>query len=313
MRRQGIDPTRAGARDALQRPHDRAAPGRRCELAGRRARLAGARVRFGNGEPLLLETFWVPRAVCPEPRPARARPSGSLYDADAHPLRRRPGAAPHETIEPTACEPDDARHLSDPRRARRRSWSPARPTTPTAARSSSPATSTAATAPGSSHAALVTHAGARHLQRCLARSAQLCGWSPRRRSSSRSSASARAPRSPWPRRRTDTGPDSTSRSPTTRMHGQPLVLGLGDLLADRLGAQVGLGAQAGGEQLGGDLAWRSRRGGRRPAARSPAPARARAGTRRAKCSIRMPMNRSNAPNSARWIIAGRCSALSSPV
>ena len=32
----------------------------------------------------------------------------------------------------------------------------------------------------------------------------------------------------------------------------------------------------------------------------------------AKCSIRMPMKRSNEPISARWIITGVCSALSAP-
>ena len=32
-----------------------------------------------------------------------------------------------------------------------------------------------------------------------------------------------------------------------------------------------------------------------------------------RCSSRMPMKRSNEPNSARWIITGRCSALSAPM
>ena len=33
----------------------------------------------------------------------------------------------------------------------------------------------------------------------------------------------------------------------------------------------------------------------------------------AKCSIRMPMNRSMQPNGARWIITGRCGLLSAPM
>ena len=32
------------------------------------------RLRFGDGEPLLLETFWVPRAVCPQLVSPRAEP-----------------------------------------------------------------------------------------------------------------------------------------------------------------------------------------------------------------------------------------------
>src|SRR5436190_23260527 len=44
------------------------------------------RVRFGDGEPLLLETFWVPDALCPD-LGRRDLARGSLYDL----LRQRYG------------------------------------------------------------------------------------------------------------------------------------------------------------------------------------------------------------------------------
>jgi GntR family transcriptional regulator len=67
------------------------------------------RVRFGDGEPLLLETFWVPDALCPD-LGRRDLARGSLYDL----LRQRYGIDPRtadESIEPAVLEPDDARHL----------------------------------------------------------------------------------------------------------------------------------------------------------------------------------------------------------
>jgi GntR family transcriptional regulator len=67
------------------------------------------RVRFGDGEPLLLETFWVPDALCPD-LGRRDLARGSLYDL----LRERYGINPRtadESIEPAVLEPDDARHL----------------------------------------------------------------------------------------------------------------------------------------------------------------------------------------------------------
>lgn len=68
------------------------------------------RLRFGDGEPLLLETFWVPRDVCPELR-RRDLSEGSLYDV----LRERHGIDPvsaHTSLEPAALDPADARHLA---------------------------------------------------------------------------------------------------------------------------------------------------------------------------------------------------------
>jgi GntR family transcriptional regulator len=67
------------------------------------------RVRFGDGEPLLLETFWVPDALCPD-LARRELSEGSLYDL----LRDRYGIDPctaDEAIEPAVLEPADARHL----------------------------------------------------------------------------------------------------------------------------------------------------------------------------------------------------------
>jgi GntR family transcriptional regulator len=67
------------------------------------------RLRFGEGEPLLLETFWVPRAVCPDLR-RRDLAEGSLYDV----LRDRHGIDPVSaatSLEPAALDAADARHL----------------------------------------------------------------------------------------------------------------------------------------------------------------------------------------------------------
>ena len=67
------------------------------------------RVRYGDGEPLLLETFWVPDALCPD-LTRRDLAEGSLYDL----LRSRYGIDPctaDESIEPAVMEPAEARHL----------------------------------------------------------------------------------------------------------------------------------------------------------------------------------------------------------
>jgi GntR family transcriptional regulator len=108
MRAQGIVPSarvlemrrtqrvEAEARAALDLPPD----GRACMVR---------RVRFGDGEPLVLETFWVPDALCPD-LARRDLAEGSLYDL----LRSRYGIDPctaDEAIEPAVLEPDDARHL----------------------------------------------------------------------------------------------------------------------------------------------------------------------------------------------------------
>jgi GntR family transcriptional regulator len=68
------------------------------------------RVRYGDGEPLMLERTHVPESICPT-LGIHDLAHGSLYDL----MRSAFGVDPvraHETIEPTACEPEDARHLS---------------------------------------------------------------------------------------------------------------------------------------------------------------------------------------------------------
>jgi len=67
------------------------------------------RMRYGDGEPLLLETFWVPRAVCPELEPDELAEQ-SLYAV----MRSRYGIDPvsaETSLEPAALDADDARHL----------------------------------------------------------------------------------------------------------------------------------------------------------------------------------------------------------
>jgi GntR family transcriptional regulator len=68
------------------------------------------RVRYGDGEPLVVELSHVPAAICPD-LGDHDLAHGSLYDL----MRAGYGVDPvraHETIEPTACEPEDARHLA---------------------------------------------------------------------------------------------------------------------------------------------------------------------------------------------------------
>ena len=109
MRRQGIRPS---GRVLDMRCTGRIDPAARAALeldAGEQAWVV-RRVRFGDGEPLLLETFWVPRAVCPELR-RRDLSEGSLYDV----LRERHGIDPvsaRTSLEPAALDPADARHLA---------------------------------------------------------------------------------------------------------------------------------------------------------------------------------------------------------
>jgi GntR family transcriptional regulator len=68
------------------------------------------RLRFGDDEPLLLETFWVPRQVCPE-LSADELADGSLYTV----MRARSGIEPdtaETSLEPAALNAADARHLT---------------------------------------------------------------------------------------------------------------------------------------------------------------------------------------------------------
>jgi GntR family transcriptional regulator len=109
MRAQGITPSarvlemrRTQRVDAEARTALELAPGGRAWMV--------RRVRYGDGEPLVLETFWVPDALCPD-LARRDLAEGSLYDL----LRSRYGIDPctaDESIEPAVLEPTDARHLS---------------------------------------------------------------------------------------------------------------------------------------------------------------------------------------------------------
>jgi GntR family transcriptional regulator len=68
------------------------------------------RLRYGDGEPLLLETFYVPRDVCPE-LGADELAEQSLYTV----MRSRYGVEPDSaetSLEPAALEAADARHLT---------------------------------------------------------------------------------------------------------------------------------------------------------------------------------------------------------
>jgi GntR family transcriptional regulator len=109
MRRQGIRPA---GRVLDMRCTARIDPAARAalELDDEEHAWVVRRVRFGEAEPLLLETFWVPRAVCPELR-RRDLSDGSLYDV----LRGRHGIDPvtaHTSLEPAALATADARHLA---------------------------------------------------------------------------------------------------------------------------------------------------------------------------------------------------------
>ncbi|MGZ4430063.1 MAG: GntR family transcriptional regulator [Gaiellales bacterium] len=109
MREQGIEPSgRVLASRLIQRvePDARTA----LQLTAGEAAWMIRRVRFGDGEPLVIETFHVPEAVCPD-LGSHDLTYGSLYDLMRRVYDVYPVTA-HETIEPTACEPDDAAHLA---------------------------------------------------------------------------------------------------------------------------------------------------------------------------------------------------------
>lgn len=68
------------------------------------------RLRYGDDEPLLLETFWVPQALCPE-LAADELAEQSLYEV----MRTRFGIEPESaetSLEPAALDAADARHLT---------------------------------------------------------------------------------------------------------------------------------------------------------------------------------------------------------
>ena len=80
------------------------------ELAPKALAWRVRRVRYGNGEPLLVETFHVPAARFPDLGDLDLD-QGSLYDLMRSRYRVEPASA-HEAIEPTACDAADARHLA---------------------------------------------------------------------------------------------------------------------------------------------------------------------------------------------------------
>lgn len=108
MRAQGIEPSgRVLEMTLSDRIGDDAAAALRLGRRERAWRMR--RIRYGNGEPLLIETFFVPDAVCPQlGRHDLTR--GSLYDLMRTVFRVDPQSA-HETIEPASCDATDARHL----------------------------------------------------------------------------------------------------------------------------------------------------------------------------------------------------------
>ena len=108
MRRQGVRP---GGRVLEMRCTDE--PGeaarRALDLGDGDAAWMVRRLRYGDGEPLLLETFWVPREVCPELGPDELAEQ-SLYAV----MRGRYGIDPvsaETSLEPAALDAGDARHL----------------------------------------------------------------------------------------------------------------------------------------------------------------------------------------------------------
>ena len=108
MRAQGIVPT-ARVLEMRRTRRVEAAARAALELGPDERAWMAQRVRFGDGEPLVLETFWVPDALCPD-LTRRELAEGSLYDL----MRNRYGIDPctaDESIEPAVLEPADARHL----------------------------------------------------------------------------------------------------------------------------------------------------------------------------------------------------------
>lgn len=108
MRAQGIEPSGRVLTVRLLRGEGSEAE-RALELVNGDACWMLKRVRFGDREPLVVEESYVPASVCPDLTQHNLAHS-SLYEV----MNRAYGVDPvraHETIEPTACEPDAARHL----------------------------------------------------------------------------------------------------------------------------------------------------------------------------------------------------------
>jgi GntR family transcriptional regulator len=109
MRRQGVQPSGRVLEMRCSGRVDGVARAALALPAGERAWMV-RRLRFGDGEPLLLETFWVPRAVCPE-LSRHELSDRSLYAV----MREGYGVDPvsaETSLEPAALDPVDARHLA---------------------------------------------------------------------------------------------------------------------------------------------------------------------------------------------------------
>lgn len=108
MRLQGIRP--GGRVLEMRSAEPDAAVRRALALGGGDAAWMVRRLRYGDDEPLLLETFWVPRALCPE-LAADELAEQSLYAV----MRSRYAIEPESaetSLEPGALYPADARHLA---------------------------------------------------------------------------------------------------------------------------------------------------------------------------------------------------------
>ncbi len=109
MRSQGIEPSARVLSVELSEEDDPDVE-RALDLAPGERFWTLRRVRYGDREPLVVELSHVPSAICPD-LDHQDLAHGSLYDL----MRTGYGVDPvraHETIEPTACEPEDARHLA---------------------------------------------------------------------------------------------------------------------------------------------------------------------------------------------------------
>jgi DNA-binding GntR family transcriptional regulator len=109
MRAQGIEPSGRVLEMVLSDGVDPTAQAA-LRLRARQRAWMMRRLRYGDGDPLLLETFYVPDAVCPQ-LGKHDLTSGSLYELMRRVFRVEPARA-HELIEPTTCDAADARHLA---------------------------------------------------------------------------------------------------------------------------------------------------------------------------------------------------------
>jgi GntR family transcriptional regulator len=108
MRLQGIRP--GGRVLEMRSVEPDAAVRRALALSAGDAAWMVRRLRYGDDEPLLLETFWVPRALCPE-LAADELAEQSLYAVMGSRYGIEPESA-ETSLEPGALYPADARRLA---------------------------------------------------------------------------------------------------------------------------------------------------------------------------------------------------------